>query len=91
MKAYRLEVLVVESPRGSVQALACERETKCGIGRGSTPESAVAASVRALERGDTVTPGQARAIVDRAEDVWGAEFHRQALGGVKRTRRAKKR
>lgn len=79
-KARRLSVLVVEND-GGVSALACENEHKCGVGRGSTTDGAVGASVRALERGDTVGRSEAKALLDRAEDIWGEQLRRDALSG----------
>lgn len=89
-KARRLSVLVVEND-GGVSALACENEHKCGVGRGSTTEGAVGASVRALERGDTVAKSEARALLDRAEDIWGEQLRRDALSEVRGSRRVARR
>lgn len=88
-KAYRLSVLVVENG-GGVAALACESESKCGVGRGQTTEGAVSSSVRALERGDTVAKGEAKEILRRADDVWSEDFRRQAMSGIRRSRVARR-
>lgn len=87
-KAYKLSVVVVETA-GGVSALACENESRCGVGRGSTVDGAVGGAVRALDRGDTVARSEAKELLQRADDVWSEDFKRQALSGS-RTGVAKK-
>jgi hypothetical protein len=89
-KARRLSVLVVENGSG-VSALACESESKCGVGRATSTEGAVSASVRALESGRTVAKSEAREILDRADDAWSEEFRRSALSGSSPRRRVARR
>lgn len=84
-KAYRLSVLVVESPAGAA-ALACRGQDTCAVGRGHGADSAVAHAVKALEQGYTQSRSEARELLDSAEDVWGEELKRAALG-ERRTRR----
>ena len=89
-RAKRLTVLIVENG-SSVSALACESDQACGVGSGSSTERAVSSAVGALESGKTVSKSEARAILDRADDVWSEEFRRQALRGVGRSRVARRR
>lgn len=90
-KAYKLSVLVVEAPSG-VAALACKGQDTCAVGRGQGADTAVAHAVKALEQGYTQSRSEARELLDSAEDVWGEELKRAAMGeaGPRRKRLARR-
>lgn len=88
-KAYKVSVLLVE--RGdSVAALACHSEESCAVGRGASAGAAAERAIAALERGEGRDRAEAKALMREADDVWSADFKRQALGAAKTRRRRKR-
>lgn len=87
--AYRLSVLIVEREDGAA-ALACRGADTCAVGRGASVESAVSSSVRELERGHVHTKSEAKELMRNAEDIWGEEFKRAAMGEARPKRHRKR-